>query len=433
MSSDAYIGIDLGTSGCRVIAIDDQQNIIASSQLVLDIDSSSPTRTEQNPAYHWQVVKQVLSDVITQCQDFTIKAIAVDATSGSILLTDGHGQPISPILMYNDARAVKQSVQIAKVAPSQSGAHGATSGLAKLLYLQQHNELPTDAKLLHQADWINFNLGASLGISDENNALKTGYDPVERCWPQWIDQISNISILPKVVPPGTVIAQLSEKLCQDFNLTTCPDIVAGTTDSIAALLATGAKDPGDAVTSLGSTLVVKLISDKPLFLAELGVYSHRLADKWLVGGASNTGGAVLKHYFTKLQLQQLSEQISLNEDVPDFYPLLSAGERFPINDPKMQPRLSPRPNNDVEFLHAMLEGMATIEQQAYHCLQQAGASPLTSIRTVGGGAVNQVWQTIRQHYIAVPFITPEHTEAAYGSACLAQGTFRQGHNHARFI
>jgi D-ribulokinase len=423
MNSDAYMGIDLGTSGCRVIAIDDQHNVIASGQSALEFDTSSPTLSEQDPAYQWQVVKQVLLDVIKQCQNFTIKAIAVDATSGSILITDQHGQPISPIVMYNDARAVKESEQIARIAPNQSGAHGATSGLAKLLYLQQHNEFPTDAKLLHQADWINYNLGAPLGISDENNSLKTGYDPVERCWPQWIDVISNISLLPKVVPSGTVIAQLSEQLCQDFNLATAPDIVAGTTDSIAALLATGANNPGDAVTSLGSTLVVKLISDKPLFLPELGIYSHRLVDKWLVGGASNTGGAVLKHYFTKLQLQQLSEQISLNEVAPDFYPLLSVGERFPINDPNMQPKLTPRPESDVVFLHGMLDSMARIEQQSYQCLQQAGATPLTSIRTVGGGAVNQVWQTIRQHYNPVPFITPEHTEAAYGAARLAQGTF----------
>lgn len=423
MNGDAYIGIDLGTSGCRVIAIDDQHNIVASGQLALDIGSSFPTLSEQDPAYHWQVVKQVLSDVIKQCQSYTIKAIAVDATSGSILIIDQHGQPISPIVMYNDARAFRESEQIASVAPSQSGAHGATSGLAKLLYFQQHNQLLADAKLLHQTDWINFNLGAPLGITDENNALKTGYDPVERCWPQWIDTISDVSLLPEVVAPGTVIAQLSDQLCQDFNLATAPDIVAGTTDSIAALLATGANNIGDAVTSLGSTLVVKLISDKPLFLPEQGVYSHRIADKWLVGGASNTGGAVLKHYFSQLELQQLSEQISLNEIVPDFYPLLSAGERFPINAPNMQPRLSPRPKDDVVFLHAMLDGMATIEQQAYQCLEQAGATPLTSIRTVGGGAVNLTWQTIRQRHIPVPFITPEHTEAAYGAARVAQGTF----------
>ncbi|MBL1321449.1 MAG: FGGY-family carbohydrate kinase [Methylophaga sp.] len=419
--SNAYIGIDLGTSGCRVIAIDEQSNIIASDQQALFIPTTIPPKSEQDPDYQWQVVLQILTQVISQCRDYKVRSIAVDATSGSILLTDSLGQPLSPILMYNDARAIEQSKLIANIAPKESGAHGSSSGLAKLLYLQQHTVLPADTQLLHQADWINFKLGAPLGISDHNNALKTGYDPVEQCWPQWVDTLTNASLLPKVLAPGTVIGRLSESLCRSLKLSNIPKIVAGTTDSIAGLLATGAKNIGDAVTSLGSTLVVKLISDKPLFIPEQGIYSHRLGDKWLVGGASNTGGAVLKYYFDKHKLENLSEKITLDATPADYYPLLSAGERFPINAPKLQPRLSPRPKSDVEFLHGMLTGIAKIEQQAYDCLQQAGATPITSIRTVGGGAVNKTWQSIRQQYITVPFITPNYTEAAYGAALLAKG------------
>jgi len=418
MGNNAYIGIDLGTSGCRVIAIDDQQNIIAVQQHALT-DALSP---EQDPHAHWEIVLQVLTHVIFQCQGFIIKALAVDATSGSILVTDKLGVPVSPILMYHDARAVEQSNKITHSAPAQSGAHGANSGLAKLLYLQQQKDLPTDIKLLHQADWINVNLGAPVGITDENNALKSGYDPVERQWPHWIDNLIKRSILPKVVPPGTVIGRLSAQLCSQFELENRPDIVAGTTDSIAALMATGANEIGDAVTSLGSTLVVKLISRHPLFRPEQGIYSHRLGDKWLVGGASNSGGAVLKHYFNDQQLQQLSEQISVDDSIEDYYPLLTPGERFPINDPQLQPRLNPRPLSDVKFLHGILKGIANIEKQAYQCLQQAGASPLASIRTSGGGACNHVWQTIRQQLLPVPLITAKHTEAAYGAALLAQGT-----------
>jgi sugar (pentulose or hexulose) kinase len=168
---------------------------------------------------------------------------------------------------------------------------------------------------------------------------------------------------------------------------------------------------------------VKLISDKPLFIPEQGIYSHRLADKWLVGGASNTGGSVLKYYFDNQQLKRLSEQITFNDKPADYYPLLTVGERFPTNDPNLQPRLTPRSENDAEFLYGMLAGIAKIEQQAYDCLQQAGTTPITSIRTVGGGAENKVWQAIRQRHIAVPFITPKHTEAAYGAALLAKGQF----------
>tara|TARA_R110002153_G_scaffold18021_3_gene62973 strand:+ start:9957 stop:11273 length:1317 start_codon:yes stop_codon:yes gene_type:complete len=425
MDNNAYIGIDLGTSGCRAIAIDDHSNIIASSQFVFKPTHSNNHASEQDPVIQWQCVKHVLLRLISsisQQQHYKIQSIAVDATSGSVLMTDEIGNPQTPILMYNDARAVEQAKLIADIAPAESGAHGATSGLAKCVYLQQHNVLDhtPNPHLLHQADWINFNLGAPLGISDENNALKTGYDPINRCWPDWLDLLMNRAVLPKVVLPSTIIGVLSEKLCTEFNLTFAPKIVAGTTDSIAALIATGANKLGDAVTSLGSTLVVKLISDTPLFLPEQGIYSHRLADKWLVGGASNTGGAVLEKYFNNKELQQLSDLISLNNQVPDYYPLLCKGERFPINDPEYAPRLSPRPHNDVTFLHGLLNGIANIEQQAYQKLQQAGASPVKSIRTVGGGAVNLVWQALRQQHILVPFIAAEHIEAAFGSACLAK-------------
>ena len=415
--TNAYIGIDLGTSGCRAIAIDENEKIIGSSQQAL----TSSAKTEQDPAYHWQVVEQVLSQLIPQCHQYDIISIAVDATSGSVLVTDDQGLPLTPILMYNDARAVEQSLVISKLAPAESGAHGATSGLAKLIYLQQHYEFSSNSQLLHQADWINFKLGAPLGISDENNALKTGYDPIKRSWPQWVEKLTDISLLPKIVPPGTMIGKLSEVLCAKFNLKSAPKLVAGTTDSIAALVATGANNIGDAVTSLGSTLVVKLISDKPIFLPQQGVYSHRLGDKWLVGGASNTGGAVLKQYFDADELQRLSGLISLDNVVPDYYPLSSKGERFPINDPELEPRLTPRPSNDAEFLHGMLKGIANIEQQAYHVLQQAGSPAVKSIRTVGGGGANQTWQAIRQQNIPVLFITPEQTEAAYGAALIAKG------------
>lgn len=95
----------------------------------------------------------------------------------------------------------------------------------------------------------------------------------------------------------------------------------------------------DQVTSLGSTLAIKLLSDTRIEDSRFGVYSHRLDDKWLVGGASNSGGAVLRQLFTDDQLEKLSEQINPLEASPlDYYPLPKAGERFPVSDPNLPPR-----------------------------------------------------------------------------------------------
>lgn len=420
MKHNAYIGIDLGTSGCRAIAISDSGNIIAQSQQNIHAAKQVPPYSEQDPQQHWKIVVGVLSDLFPKLTDYNVVRIAVDATSGSILLVDDNGETLTPLLMYNDARAVTNAEVIKHVAPAESGAHGASSGLAKLLHLQQQHDLTNKVKLLHQTDWINFKLGAELAVTDYNNALKTGYDAVNLCWPGWLKKLVPETVLPKVVSPGTVIGKLSTKLCEQFDIENRPNIVAGTTDSIAAVIATGIDKAGQAVTSLGSTLVLKLISDQPLFKPDYGIYSHRLGKKWLVAGASNSGGAVLRHFFTDQQLEVLCLEIELNKHPADYYPLLTPGERFPVNDAELEPRLSPRPKQDSEFLHGLLSGIANIETKGYQLFQQFGASKLKAIYSVGGGAKNRIWQTIRHQTLAVPFINPQYTEAAYGAALLAQ-------------
>lgn len=93
------------------------------------------------------------------------------------------------------------------------------------------------------------------------------------------------------------------------------------------------------MTSLGSTLAIKLLSSVRVDNAKYGIYSHRLGDSWLVGGASNTGGAVLKKIFSDSELRKLSEKINPQVQSPlDYYPLNSLGERFPRADPLLQPK-----------------------------------------------------------------------------------------------
>lgn len=79
--------------------------------------------------------------------------------------------------------------------------------------------------------------------------------------------------------------------------------------------------------------------------------SHRLGDAWLVGGASNTGGAVLRRFFNDAQLAELTPRMDASRPTGlDYYPLTAPGERFPVNDPGLQPRLEPMPADDAVFL-----------------------------------------------------------------------------------
>lgn len=311
------------------------------------------------------------------------------------------------------------------IAPPNHTVLSATSSLAKLLWFLQNTKGPIDnSYFLHQADWLAFLLHRQLGISDYHNALKLGYDVENLSYPQWLETLPCPIQLPHVVPPGTPIAEVSSDTANQLGLRKNCWVCAGTTDSIAAFIASGAQSPGEAVTSLGSTLVLKLLSRTRVEDARYGIYSHRLGDLWLTGGASNTGGAVLRHFFSDSQLEQLSCQINAATESPlDYYPLLNVGDRFPINDPHLSPRLEPQPGNPVDFLHGLLESLARIEARGYQLLQQMGATPLIGVYTSGGGAKNPTWAVIRGRHLTVPILPPQHTAAAYGTALLAMRSY----------
>ncbi len=289
----------------------------------------------QDPQIWWQALEQVLDTLLGEIDRRRVGALAVDGTSATLLLTDAAGTPLGPALMYDDGRASAAAARIAAVAPADSAARAATSSLAKLLFLQDLPGYASARHALHQADWIAGRLLGRYTHSDENNCLKLGYDPVARTWPAWLTTLGiDPALLPWPTAPGKAIGLLSEAVAQRFGLSMQVRVAAGTTDSTAAFIATGARQPGDAVTSLGSTLVVKVMSTQPVFASEYGVYSHRLDDRWLVGGASNSGGAVLRQYFTPTQIEALTMQLKPTTPTGlDYYPLCGTGERFPSNDP----------------------------------------------------------------------------------------------------
>ena len=103
----------------------------------------------------------------------------------------------------------------------------------------------------------------------------------------------------------------------------------------------------------------------------------------------------------------------------DYYPLIETGEHFPINDPNLASRISPKVCNDAVFFQGLLEGIAKIEHIGYKLLEQLGAPYPTSVQTAGGGAINKAWQEIRQQKLGVSVKQSKYSAAAYGAATLA--------------
>ena len=409
-----HLGIDFGTSGARACVVD-------ARAITVHTDRCAFPDPERQAPPDWREALLMLLRSIPREIAGRLHGIAVDATSATVLLCDTGLKPIAPALLYSDSRATQEAAELVAIAPPDHTVCSATSGLAKFLWLTRHTDAAAASYFMHQADWLTALLTGLGGHSDYHNALKTGYDVETLRWPDWVLQLPHAHLLPQVVEPGAALGRIHPEIAQHFGINPDCTVHAGTTDSIAAFMAAGASHPGEAVTSLGSTIVLKLLSEQRVEAAQYGVYSHRYGKLWLAGGASNAGGAVLRHYFSDTQLAELSAQIDPATDSPlDYYPLPRPGERFPINDPKLVPRLEPRPGNDAEFLHGLLQGLSHIEADGYARLAELGASPLQAVATAGGGADNPVWGKIRERILGVPVSAACHREAAYGTALLAQ-------------
>ena len=406
------LGIDIGTSGVRAVAVDGEGRPVAASEFAYPAAADKRT-----PAAWWAGVENCLNNLSGKCALGNIEGIAVDGTSGTLVALDAGNAPLGAASLYNDTCDDPAIVAaIATAAPATSPALGATTALGRAIQLLRRGGV---IRIVHQADWIAMQLGQGDAISDENNALKTGYDLGTESWPEWLESVGmDRRLLPKVVRAGAVIGGIGNA-GRALDLAGNTRLHAGTTDGCAAFLATGAHQIGDAVTSLGSTLVVKIASDRPINAPQFGIYSHRVGNLWLAGGASNTGGAVIRSLFADAQLDDLTRKIDASRPTGlDYYPLLRPGERFPINDPNHAPRLEPRPADDAVFFQGVLEGIAAIEELGYRQLAKLGAPQLRSVRTVGGGARNLPWREIRQRKLGVPFLDSLSEDAAAGAASL---------------
>lgn len=421
--TELSLGIDLGTSGIRSAVVDAAGQVVSMAR-----GSYGPQDSDAIDAMVWWAgVEECLTNQLATLRKddvdpSRIKRIGVDGTSGSMVLTTSDLRPLTRALMYNSGGFTQEAARIAAHAPDPHITRGPSSALARALRLQAEDVEQNGQHLLHQADFIAAKLMGQGGVSDHNNALKTGYDPELEAWPEWYEALGvQQHLLPKVLPAGAAAHPIAPQIAAQFGLSADAVIHVGTTDSIAAFLAAAPLRLGVAVTSLGTTLAIKLLSPTRIDAPEIGLYSHRLGDGWLVGGASNTGGGVLLQAFDAAQLAELSAQIdpAIASDL-DYYPLSKPGERFPIKDPNLAPRMTPRPAEDAAYLHGLLEGIARIERQCYDAMVARGALWPEAVFTAGGGAKNPIWTAIRERILGMPLTSATDGEAAVGTARLIQ-------------
>ena len=405
MSRDVFIGIDIATENVRAVAMDAEGNLYGSnSEKLAPVTDGRDKRLTQDPASWIAAVSKVLKELATKCKTEGLKpkAVCISATSGTFVITDSKGGPIADGAMYNDGRAASIIGRAEKIIneANQSGP-----------YLLANTPEFVIAHLSGK--------GLSQIPTDTSHSLKIGLDFTTLTFSdQVLTQAKSLNLaLPRLVLPGTKIANLSSEISTQLGLDQIP-IYAGMTDGCTAQVSAGGAS--GSVTSLGTTMVIKAVSKSNIKGASF--YSHLLPkNRYLAGGASNIGGISYKQYAPDIDnWNQKAAEFGVANIVT--YPLPNLGERFPFLATDMKNLISGKAKNDTETFRAILESIAFTERYSYELLAKAGADISPQIFTAGGGGKSKILSQIRATVLGRPVVTLSKSGSDIGAAMLAMAS-----------
>jgi D-ribulokinase len=435
-SSDAaWLGLDLGTQSVRAMVVSDTGETLAAGSHKLTSRRNGP-RHEQDPEEWWRAISAASRAALAALPaSLTIHGVAADGTSGTILLVDGGGRPLTAGLMYDDTRAVEETKRANEAGAAVWATLGynrmqAPWGLPKLLWLLgQHRGLAAGTRLAHQTDFINRRLVGTEVATDTSNALKTGVDLINERWPHEVFAALGVpgEILPAVVRAGTALGVVTAEAATQTGIAQGTPVIAGMTDGCAAQMGAGALSVGSWNSVLGTTLVLKGVTPDLIKDPAGVVYSHRSPDgNWLPGGASSAGAGVISKHFPERDLEALGTQAAAREPASVVtYPLHGRGERFPFIAPEAEGFTLGQPVDEIDQYAALLQGVAFIERLCFDYLDTLGAPVGGPFVLTGGGAKSRYWCQLRADVLGSPVTLPKNAEAALGMAVLAAAAGRK--------
>ncbi len=422
-----FLGIDVGTQGARVLLVNQHGETKAS--LARPFVLTGQSREEQSPEVWWQDCKYMIAQILNGLSDTinksNILAVSVTSTSGTVIPMDANDCPVYHAIMYSDGRSTVQAQKCQALAkekiPDGYTGFNTSSGLSKMVWFVE--SYPARRKeiyrWIHASDYIVGQLSGRYDVTDYTNALKSGYDLVRLEWPAYLWTLGlERQWMQEVVPSGTVVGELLPALCEEWGLPPLK-VVVGMTDGCASQVASGAVNPGDWNTTIGTTLVIKGVTKNMLLDREGRLYSHRHPEGyWMPGGASNTGADWISMDYAS-DVEKLNRTAAMH--IPTgllAWPLKQSGERFPIMNKNIKGFAPQGVEREILFA-ANLEGVAFVERLAYEIIQELSGENVNEVYTAGGGSKSAVWLHIRASVMGVPMHTCKEASGALGAAIMA--------------
>jgi len=422
------IGIDLGTQGARVLAVDGLGNVISRAQESWPLQLNDSDFREQDPSTWWLAITRCVRQIARELPMGGNVTITAAATSGTLVLADRNLKPVRPAIMWNDKRARIESdeLNLKRDAGIKLGTSWfrPTFTLPKALWVMKNEpEKYLQVRfILSAGDWVLGQLRAGTPITDYTNALKSGADLDTLAWPDGLSEIGvNPTHLPEIVAPGTPIGQILSSVAEDWGLPLDTKVFAGMTDASAAQVASGAVEMGSWVSTIGTGLSIKGTSEQKIEDSKSQVYSHKHWNRgWIPSATSHCGADAIGVRFAGQDMGKLTKDArELKTSNTLVLPLATVGEFFPFHAPAARGFELGSSTGPGDLFRGYLEGVAFIERLALEKLNNLGASVTGPQVTMGGGAHNSLWMELRASVLGRSVLKAKETSSAFGAALIA--------------
>jgi xylulokinase len=433
-----YLGVDLGTSGIKVIITDSAGQIVDSQSAELSVSRPQPLWSEQNPLDWWQAFCKVMNELSSRPYLSQVKAIGLSGQMHGATLLDKNSQIIRPAILWNDGRSAAECAELEQAVPNSRETTGniMMPGFTapKLLWLK-HNEAENFAqidKVLLPKDYLRWLLTGGFA-SDMSDAAGTLWlNTQKRDWDAELLAACglNLTHMPQLFEGNQITGTLQSDLASRWGLSEIP-VVAGAGDNAAGAIGVGLVEPGQGMISLGTSGVYFVVTDHFSQQAELAVHSfcHALPNRWHLMSVMLSAASCLDWFAKQIveeDIGQLLEQLENNpvnqKTAPYFLPYLS-GERTPHNDPLAQGAFIglTHDTSKLDMLHAVLEGVCFAFADGVDALHQSGTKA-TEITVIGGGAQSGYWRQLMADVLKtkITFRKGGEVGPALGAARLAQ-------------
>jgi xylulokinase len=417
------LGIDIGTSGCKAVLIDETGRMLASASAEYPISTPQTLWSEQDPE-DWFIGVQKCLEAIDAKPD----AIGLTGQMHGAVFLDSEDKVIRPAILWNDQRTVAECAEIDH-AVGQSRVRELTGNppltgfqLPKILWLRNHEpEAFTRLRsVLLPKDYIRLRL-TGVKAGDVSDASGTGaFDLNRRCWSREILSAVGLpeSLFPSVYESDEITAKTAAGI----------PVVAGGGDQAAGAVGTGAVNPNVLSISLGTSGVVFNALDEPRVDPNGAVHTFCHANRgWHAMGVMLSCGGAVRWLRDTLYPETNYDAITAQaeQSVPGcrgltFLPYLT-GERTPHNDPLARAAWAglTLAHTRADLARAVFEGVTFGLRDGFDRLRALGA-PASEARVTGGGAKSRFWLQLLADVFEMPCVTLESDEGpAFGAALLA--------------